>query len=506
MVPSFDGFRGSGTFSVGGLTIAGDLILKGEASTLDLFAEEPFSSGDVAEGCILGSLHDRTKVSLIGCITVQGPGRGYRGSESYHFSTVFPHFVVFAADHITASDKKITAVSFEVNDAYALFYDFPAFGSVTGDKGAFMELLAEAERAEGRELVAGKYPLIYYFTGKEEIFKAKTAMGVVSATHAPSLSMPGPRGIKVDNKIRINVAFDEPKTIDGAMAPVHALLRFLEIVAGRTQKVRRLYFLADEGTGRPSVFNVYWSMSPPSEEVDSKHEPHPADMPVQAAKEPDKFGKILAQWLAKDDAWIQARVRFSSGMEQGNLYTIDRLVGAANMFDILPATAVPTDIPLTAELEEARDKARMLFKPLAKSPERDSVLGALGRIGKASLKRKIRARAAMILRFTGTCFSDLELVVDEAVNCRNYFVHGSVAKLDYANNSDLTSFFTDALEFIFAASDLVECGWNIALWSQRWTTMSHPFDRFRKTYADQLEGLKEALAEASKSSVLSRVV
>ena len=63
---SFERFRKSGTFVIAtGVEVQGDLILKGAATTLDLFAKDFFSTHALKDGCILGWLHDWTKVSLI---------------------------------------------------------------------------------------------------------------------------------------------------------------------------------------------------------------------------------------------------------------------------------------------------------------------------------------------------------------------------------------------------------------------------------------------------------
>lgn len=100
----FEGFRKSGTFGVApGTEVQGDLILKGLQTTLDLFSKDFFNTRSLQDGCILGALHDRTKVSLIDCITTQGMGSGSRGDEHYHFASVFPHFVIFGNEHITPS-------------------------------------------------------------------------------------------------------------------------------------------------------------------------------------------------------------------------------------------------------------------------------------------------------------------------------------------------------------------------------------------------------------------
>jgi hypothetical protein len=87
---SFEGFRKSGTFIASpGVEVQGDLILKGAKTTLDLYSRDFFSIHALQDGCILGALHDRTKVSLVDCITTQGLGSGLRGGERYHFASVF---------------------------------------------------------------------------------------------------------------------------------------------------------------------------------------------------------------------------------------------------------------------------------------------------------------------------------------------------------------------------------------------------------------------------------
>ena len=497
---SFEGFRKSGTFIVApGEEVHGDLILKGGKTTLDLFSKDFFSTHALKDDCILGAVHDRTKVSLIDCITTQGLGSGSRGDERYHFASVFPHFVIFGNDHITSVDRKITDVSFHVDDAASLFYDFDAFGKVI-DASPHMAKILEAKKENGRDIAVGDHPMIFYFTGKYEIFKAETVVGTISAEHRPSFRFPGPEGINVDNKIHVNIAFKEPATVGEAITSINTLLRFLEIIAGRPQTVLRLVFVVPGPEGKPTILDVYWSMSPSRDGQDTGRGPHPADLPIQAAHTPEYFASVLTAWLARDHEWRNARSRFSTAFALQHRFTIDRLVGAANMFDILPASAVPADVPLTTELEDAKKASQALFKALPSSPERDSVLNALGRLGKASLKHKVRARAKLILDRIPERFPELELVVDQAVDCRNYFVHGSKAKMNYSDEFDQVIFFTEALEFIFAASDLVECRWNIEEWSKQSSTVSHPFDRFRLDYAPRLNDLKRALTAAKAAS------
>lgn len=488
----FKDFRKSGTFKLAsGKEVQGELSLKGGASMLDLYSSDFFYTRKDRD--IQGTFFDRSKVSMINCVTISGPNSGSRnGEQEYHFSHVFPHFVLFGDEHIASTDRKIAEVSFAVDDAPSIFYDFDAFGKVI-DARPHMERIAEAKEGE-RTIEIGERPHIFYFTGKHEIFVVDTVLGKVSATHGISYAFPGPEGIHVQNTICLNVAFDGGQTVEEAIAAVMDTLRFLEVIAGRPQNVVELAFALAGGTDeRPKVMEAYWCL-PPRREVDvESRRPHPADMPLQAGWHPDKFASVLARWLERHGEWRNARTRYATASAYQNRYEIERLVGAANMFDIMPSSAYRAVVSLSPELEQARDEARTAFEALPNTPERNSVLGALGRIGKPALKQKIRSRVRLITDHVGDRFPELELATDQAVDCRNYYVHGTPGKFDYGIKPDQLGFFTDTLEFVFAASDLVESGWDIASWIKEGTSMSHPFGRYRVTYAERLAELKKLM-------------
>jgi hypothetical protein len=163
------------------------------------------------------------------------------------------------------------------------------------------------------------------------------------------------------------------------------------------------------------------------------------------------------------------------------------------MFDILPDSAVPPVVEVSDELKAAKECSQQMFRALPRTPERDSVLNALGRIGKSALKQKIRHRADSVVKATGSRLGEINTVTDEAVNCRNHYVHGSDPSFDYNAHSDMVEFFTDALEFVFATSDLIEGGWDLKTWSDKGSTMSHPFGRFLVGYRANLQKLKSLL-------------
>jgi len=209
---------------------------------------------------IFGLFYDRSKVSLIGCITVSGNGVGMRAGERYHFSTVFPHYAIFGDQYIGSSDRKIRALSFTVDDATTLFYDLDAFGSVV-DAKTHLQGIVEG-LGEDRKIEIGENPLLFYYTGKYEIFSVDTALGKISAINSISWSAPGSEGIHVDNTLKLRIVFDSERIVEEAIMSVWNILQFLEIIAGRPQNVSKLAFFTNNTAENQQSFDVYWSMTP----------------------------------------------------------------------------------------------------------------------------------------------------------------------------------------------------------------------------------------------------
>jgi hypothetical protein len=490
----------AGKFTVSpGKDIYGELTFSGGRTSLYLRDEANFTTHGIANDYIKGCLHDLTKVSLLRCITTSGTGSARQGDESYHFATVFPHFIVYGNDHLAPDDKTIVEVHFAIDDASTLFYDFDAFGSVINAR-PFIDTIARAN-ALPRTIETGPNPAILYFTGKTQIFSTATVLGRISASHHPSHTLGGPGGVRLTNTILVKIAFDEPMLFEDSIRHTLTLLRFLELLLGRPQNIPKMRVRIKSDQERPVFLNVYWSMRPKREPSREEEKPHPADVLLDTIRKPEEFSRVLANWLKRQQAWRNARAQFASSFAQQNRYDADRLVACANMFDILPDSAVQPHVPLTIAQENARDASREMFLALPPSPERNSVLGALGRMGRSSLRHKIRHRAELIAAVAASRFPDLETVIDEAVTCRNYFVHGSDPSFDYGENFDAVNFFTDTLEFIFAASDLIEAGWDLKAWIEIPTSMSHPFARFRVGYAESLRKLKALLPPQASPTI-----
>jgi hypothetical protein len=495
MMDELEQSKRAGTFKVSpSKSIYGELTLAGQNTSLYLRHNEDFDTLNVPGNRITGTLHDLTKVTLLHCIPVSPALCTAHRQEIYYSANIFPHYVLHGYHHITHDEKVITEVNFVIDDANTLFEDFDTFG-VLFDAHPFAEQIIRAvsKRCE-REIPTGDHPIILYFTGKREIFSADTVMGRVCASHNPTPSLVGSSvGVHLKNTIFISIIFEETCTFDEAIAHAHTLLKYLEMLVGRPQNLLslNLWIETNDNLNLPGILEVYWSHRPKRTLADNKEHPSPGVL-IDAVRQPDIFSRILINWLDRHHDWHDSRSRFSvSFSEKG--YSIDRLIRSANMFDILPGSAIPADIPLSEELKFAKEKCREIFKELPISPERDSVLSALGRIGKRNLKSKIRYRGQLIVDVAGEKFPELFTVTDEAVNCRNHYVHGSESKIDYSSKLDVVIFLTNTLEFVFAASDLVEAGWDIKAWSESANLISHPFEQYCFYYGENLEKLKTFL-------------
>jgi ApeA N-terminal domain 1/Apea-like HEPN len=500
MMEEVVGVKQSGKFKLtpSGKNLHGELTLAGSKTSLYLNDETDFDVYPVPGRCVTGILHDLTKITLLNCVTIFGTGTGTRGGERYHFAKLFPHFALYGDRHIAPDDQVVTGVDFVVDDASTLFYDFDAFGCVI-DARPYIDQIAHANRLN-REIQTGPDPQIVYFTGKREIFSAETVLGRVSALHNPTHPLGGPDGVRLENTISVSIRFGEPLLFREAMTRTATLNSYLGMLVGRPQNITDLGVRLAANGEKSMFLRVYWSMPPRRDPLHEEDKPHPADVLLDAVHQPNVFSGVLRSWLQTHADRREARGRFFGCFANQNRYSTDRLVAAANMFHILPSSAVPVDVELSEEQKSARDAARKAFRALPPSAERDSVLGALGRMGKSSLKHKIRHRAKWVLDHAGAQFPELTTVCDEAVNCRNFYVHGTEPVFDYEANSDARSFFADTLEWVFAASDLVEAGWNIDAWLGRGSSMSSQFARYHVNYRLGLQELNRLLSAARQAS------
>ena len=489
----------SGTFTVlGGREVFGELTVAGSQSKLYLRDKEYFQPKGTADGYISGILHDMTRVSLIDCVGSPAPRcvSVTANSEHYCEADVFPRFIVLGDRHLNPDEPSIVAAEFSLDDIGTLFSDFAAFGCIQ-DAGDLMGKIVSTQ-PKMLQAPAGGDATIIYFAGKREIFSSDTALGTISASHNPIPVVLPPKEAYFRNRITITARFSHGVRFLEAIMRAQKVIAYMGLLVGRPQNLRGLQLQTTGPANRP--LDVIWNTFPARDDSNDFGEPSHVDVLIDAVQQPGPFSHVLKGWLGHDQERHDARTRFFSCFSQQRDYNIDRLTGAANMFDILPDSAIPPSAQLSNAIETARDQTRDLFKRLPMSRERDSILSALGRLGKSQLKQKVGHRAQIVLNAYIQRFPELQFVTDEAVNCRNFYVHGTSRQFDYNNNFATVEFFTDTLEFVFAASELVEAGWGMKAWIDQGTFGSHPFGRYWASYAYRLQMLKTLLSKVSNGA------
>jgi hypothetical protein len=479
-----------------GREVFGTLCVHGEHTTISLFDDDEFNRDPESYSYIRGELHDGRFVTLIQCILKRIETRSISSDKRKHSATIFPHFVALGSSHVSPSEPCISQVHFVMRDASAVFYDFDAFSTIINPT-PFIPLLKN-DKAMLRQVDIGENPIIAYFTGKFDVAVVETALGEVRTHHRPIETIGGPRGVRIDNEVMVTLTPPNPLTFEEGINRLSILSRFFELVLGREQPLTHLSVSLCNSNERSLPIEIYRSMAPDPRgavDFDESRSPGPRDVLVTTVEGTEQYSTILRNYLALDQDRHDSRGRLQRALNTGRHYTIDRLIAAANIFDILPNSVYPAKVSLSEGLATAKAKARKLFKALPDSIERSSILGAIGRIGELSLKHKIRHRVTSAK--LDKLFPQLVDVLEEAVNCRNHYVHGTQGRIDYSSNFDLVPFFTDSLEFSFAASDLIDSGWDISSWKNNLPQYSHPFGAFIINYRKQIKHFNKIMCSAS---------
>ena len=465
--------------------VSGQLRIAGRKSSLHL-QDELCLIGGPSKSLVTGVLQDGSKVTLIECLSEEQTTRTSETGVRSRFVRMFPHFILEGPAHVDPQEANISRISFGVEHAPALFYDFDAFGRAP-DAKAVMELIASTD-TRGRTVEIGEHPEVVYFNGKFRIIETDIALGRLSVEHNPSWSFGGANSVNIQNFISVRLDFSASVNFDEALGRLMRLLRFLELVVGRPQRLLKLRVVVSSAS-KDLPLDVHWSHGPghgARDEIDSRS-PQPNDILLDAIRRQDEFITVIRRWFDTDVEHRDARQRFDAVFSKQRTFDEDRLIGAANMFDLLPESAVPSVVPLSDDLAKAKAAARAIFKALPPSIERNSMLNALGRLGDATLKHKVRHRAELVLsKVPGTRFPKLLAVLEAAVDCRNHYVHGAETSINYRANFNLVVFFTNTLEFVFGASELVEAGWDINAFIAKGTSMTHPYGAYLVNYKEDL--------------------
>jgi hypothetical protein len=476
-----------------GSTLVGELVLNGPRTTLSVHSSDDIAPLD-SHTTVTGVAYTGEYLTLINCNSPAATITHNHGGNDRYRSSIFPHHVTVGRTHLNSQAAAINRIEFGTTDLNALFYDFDAFGTVIDSRSIIDAVLAE--RRKLRAVESGEEPLVAYFSGKNQIISLPTVIGTVSAEHRLNYSLGGPTGVNIKNHMAVCIVPTEPVTLEDALRRIYDLVTFLSVSAGRVQGIHRVRLCTqDPSSKKAEFFEVHSSFQWRMHGKSKRFKPHPGDVPLSPIERPAEFRKVLSNWLERHNKWRLARIRYHECIKKTNHYGPDRLVAAANMFDLLPKDAVPAETAPSTDLAAARANGVALFKDLPDSIDKNMMMGAFGRIGQPSLPKKVKHRAAVVEVRVGKAFPELQWVVSIAVKCRNVFVHGDKGDLDLGKVEAFVPFLTDTLEFVFAASDFIELGWDTEIWLKNPYSWGHTFTRFRDDYMATLPELKKALTK-----------
>ncbi|WP_225775902.1 HEPN domain-containing protein [Pseudomonas sp. Marseille-Q5115] len=460
-----------------GETFPGKLKIQGHKSVLTVYCGS-IRPNNIGNQTIHGTSHTGEKITLIDCIS-HGPTIRFAQLQSVTLE-FYSSYILLGQGQIFPDSTRITRARFRTRDMASVFYDLRDFhyNRITKDTA---EALIEENAI--RNVNIGDHPQICYFSGKYVIFEIDTIIGRIWAENSPSTTLGGFKGLQIRNKVYINIEFETGLLLNDALMAIQDLACLMSVIAGRTQKTRSVKLYLNE-TEELSLVTTIEQV----QEEDGGYI-HRGDLPLDAIRRPDEFFRVIQQWLIRHKEWHIPRYRWAACQVKASLYDIDRIVAAANMLDILPEGATPKLNTLTPELMAAKENCRGIFYKLPDSPERSSVLGALGRLSKPSLPQKCKHRVSIIQDAMPTPLPDLAFVASIAVKVRNYFVHGSSFP-NVDRTLDFMPFLTDTLEFVFLASDLIECGWQMWDWETNDLGYGHSMSRYMRGYPDNLRELR----------------
>ena len=449
----------------------------------------------VDNGKSLHGISEAGKVSLLDCVTGGELGSTHWNDFTIHHGDVSFRYALFGRDHVAADQARIRGMRFKLEGVEKSVFMRAGIGSFGWIHNPHEKILDAISRYRP-DYLKGEFvkeqAMVSYFTGSYELLpRTQTVLGTISASRIVNAGRFGTS----DRPPYITIDFDdEPTTVEGAWRKMREVRQFFAWIMGYAPAWSDVVVFTsscnDDGyrigdNGRPDqgieAFGPNeWKKMPSSDR-------HHGTL-IDASQDAEHFMKVMGKWLERnrDERRRSANARYFGSLQGMNSRVLeDGIVSAANTFDLLPSTDKPPPVPLCKRLSAILQDARQLVRKVEPaSAQRDEVLGGLGRINAgATLRGVVQHRAKIVVEHFGDDeLRGLDEVIRQAVFCRNHYTHGpyeaSGGRLDFSD-IDVVLFLTKTLEFIYAASELLLCGWNPA---NSLSYASHPLGAYVNGY------------------------
>lgn len=449
---------------------------------------------------MFGTLYELSKVTLLDCVFISS---GFYSQTDLDGSPTLSGELIFDVGHVLFSDLSnvdasqpvFNSLEFSITNSNELF-NFNSFIQIIHSNEQSVKSLVQKDldTSKGRynldedisKYSFGDSPAVLVYTGANMLSALEIGRGELEIRNNPNYTIASNNGFKVENNISCCLRFGKLKNYWEVVQEVASLAQLFELILGQRQSIKS-YKLEVNNLNDTDVFQVFRAVDHPKT---LNRSIHPADRLVHVESEESEFSTIINNWLSSQEEWKFSRNYYFSifGDRQ---YHPDTLVKLSNMFDLIPDSAYEKET-VKDDVLEATNSCRDIFKDLPLSLERESILLALKRIGQKTLKHKIRDRYKIIQKSGLFELDNMELVINQSVDCRNFFVHGGSNKFDYFKEFNEFCFLIDTLIFIYGVSEMIQNGWTFRHWKPNYFN-GHLFSRYAINYNERLDKLKKVL-------------
>ncbi len=477
-----------GRFRFSDTEVSGELTIDGANSSLYVEAPTNFVKG-FRDDFIHGYLKRNSLVTLVKCLVPEADqlGWSYGRGEHVNFANIFPHYVVRGA-HFDPRVSDVGEIHFGLTDAEGLFPDHRAYGRITEPDDILKARIAAAADVE-----LGEHFEVFYFAGEFKVFECALPFGFLTVEHSGSTKWPNVTGLSVENKILFRLRFAEPVAFGEAISKIHSVRRMFSALTGRPQTIFKptLSFV-----GESQSCEIVETMATDFGLISQKSGIHGIGL-INGIWQPELMRDFVQRWFETEKEMRDVWVRFSDSLERKNHYSRDRLIAAANLFDLIPPSCNELEKVKDAALLDAIERSKKIFKDLPVSPIRNAALESLGRITKPNLRTKISSWNSPLKSKYPDTFGDIDIVTGIAIETRNFFIHGTRPKFDVGREFPSIVFLTKALEFAFVAGYLLRIGWDFADWRKTYSGSFTYFGQFVREYELEIDEIKAMTEELS---------
>ena len=436
---------------------------------------------------IYGKTSEGKYISLINCLG--NTGQRMYGQKASFNAKIYSHLMVVGTSKILPNEDLFKSISLTIDNPERMIPKYRGFDYINFPNDELLSALKRQEYHE--ELKPNERAIIAYFDGNFEIFNQDTKIGRVSASNC--LTTGGGysiNGVSIQNKVVVNINFEEPLLLEEAFERTYKLSLFLRFVSGSGLHFEEISLEKDCEDEYQELLvyhsNYNWG--------EDKKDRFASDPLVDVNSE--EFLCILKNWFDKED---RDTVRYSFyGSYFQESYSPSRLIAVANLFDIFPKTRGEEKKKLpegSAELlEDLKSRIKSDFEDF--KAIKQSLIHSISKISEKSLKDRVFERINVLeshQKSRPLSADDLRYIVRKAILVRNFFVHGSRKDklFEKIDPFEFQSLFTDTLEYIYGWSELIEGGWsgeNVKIWNE-----GHKMHFLEKNIIDDLCILKDKL-------------